>query len=149
MNVGPFPVEDVIERLDARVPLARIVGTSADLASAVDTPPNASPALYVLSSERGGAIKYSGPVTQQNADVALTIVILVRNVAGEKRGLGARKLARQVIAQVRAALIGWTPDDAFNGISFSAGRDDRYRAGWLALQEIYRTDYRIANQVTL
>jgi len=146
MNVGPFPLSEVMTRLRAKVSLAKVIGTAADLDAAVEVPPNAQPALYVLMDERGGPNKYSGAVTIQNVDVSLKIVRLVRSAAGEKRGSGAREKADELTAQLRAALIGWTPGSAFEAITFSASRDDRYRAGWLAGQEHFQTSYRIQHE---
>lgn len=143
--IGPFPVSAVIDRLRAEVPDARLIGTAADLRTAVESQPNASPALYVLVSERGGEIKYSGPPTLQNVDVQITVVLLVRHAGGETTGRGARATADGVIAQIRRALLGWAPQDGFAGLSFNAGRDDSYRAGWYAGQEIYTTQYRMQN----
>jgi len=143
MNVGPFPLSEVIQRLRAKVPLAKIIGTAADLEAAVDVPPNAQPAVYVLMDERGGQSKYSGQATIQNVDVTVKIIRLVRSVAGEKRGSGAREKADELTAQIRAALIGWTPGSAFQALTLMSGRDDRYRAGWLAGQEHFQTSYRI------
>lgn len=149
MTVGPYPVDKTIERIRDKVPLARLVGDAAGLDAALRTPPNTAPAIFVLRDERGGAEKYSGGGTSiQNIDVTLRIALLVRNVSGEQRGTGARALADQVAAQLRAALCGWTPDASFNAITFVASRNDRYLAGWLADQEQFRTDYRLQNQVT-
>jgi len=144
--VGPFPLAEVIDRLKAHVPLAKVIGTAADLDSAVEIPPNANPALYVLTEERGGEGKYSGPVTIQNVEVILKVVRLVRSASGEKHGRGARKKTDEIAGQIRAALIGWTPGDAFEAITFQSGRDDQYRSGWLAGQELFRTQYRIQHQ---
>jgi len=146
MTVGPFPLAVVIDRLRAKVPLAKSIGTAADLHTALDVPPNTSPALYVLAEERGGPGKYSGPATIQNVDVLLKVVRLVRSASGEKHGRGAREKADQIAAQIRTALIGWTPDAAFEAITFNAGRDDSYHGGWLAGQELFRTSYRIQTE---
>jgi len=143
MNVGPFPVAGVIDRLRKHVPLAKSIGTAADLYTALDVPPNTNPALYVLIEERGGDAKYSGQATIQNVDVLLKVVRLVRSASGEKHGRGAREKADALAGQIRAALIGWTPDAAFEAITFQSGRDDSYRGGWLAGQELLRTSYRI------
>jgi len=143
MTVGPFPLAGVIARLRAKVPLAKSIGTAADLHTALETPPNAQPALYVLAEERGSPAKYSGQATIQNVDVILKIVRLVRSASGQKHGRGARELADQIAGEIRAALIGWTPGDAFEAITFQSGRDDSYRSGWLAGQELFRTSYRI------
>jgi len=146
MGVGPFPVAGVIDRLRKQVPLVKSIGTAADLHTALDVPPNTSPALYVLIEERGSPAKYSGQVTIQNVDVLLKVVRLVRSASGQKHGRGAREQADQIARQIRAALIGWTPDDAFEAITFQSGRDDSYRGGWLAGQELFRTSYRIQTE---
>jgi len=148
MNVGPFPLVGVMARLRQHVPLAKSIGTAADLHTALDTPPNANPALYVLTEERGSPAKYSGQATIQNVDVVLKVVRLVRSASGEKHGRGAREKADAIAAQIRAALIGWAPGDAFEAITFQAGRDDSYRGGWLAGQELFRTSYRIQTEAT-
>lgn len=147
-SVGPFPVATVIARLEAQVSAAKLVGTAADLDTAVETPPNASPALYVLAEERGGTVKASpAKVSEPDApyiqivDVMLKLVLLVRSVRGERLGTGARELADLVIGQSRLALLGWSPEIAFEPISFHAGRDDSYRGGWLAVQQILRSRY--------
>jgi len=143
MNVGPFPLAGVMARLRAHVPQAKAIGTAADLHTALDVPPTTQPALYVLTEERGSPAKYSGQATIQNVDVVLKVVRFVRSASGEKHGRGAREKADQIAGQIRAALIGWTPGDAFEAITFQSGRDDSYRGGWLAGQEIFRTSYRI------
>lgn len=151
MSVGPFPAAPLVARLIERVPRAKVVGTVADLTTALnpETPPNASPALYVVINERGKPIKYTGPgVVVQDCEVTVGVVLLVRNAQGERLGTGARTLADLVITDIRAALLGWTPTDAFNALSFLAGRDDSYRTGWYAGQQMFRTDYRMQQQVT-
>lgn len=148
MSVLAFPVADVIARLAAKVSLAKAVGAAADLQAAIKTPPNVKVALYVLAFDRGGDIKYTGPgLSVQNVNTQLQVVVLVRHSAGERVGAGARKLADDVIAQVRGALVGWAPADAFEAISFRAGRDDNYLAGWYAGQQVFDTAFRIHNEV--
>lgn len=51
---GPFPASAVIERL-ATLPELRIVEGAAGLQSAIDSPPCAVPAAYVLVEETGPA----------------------------------------------------------------------------------------------
>lgn len=150
MSTGPFPVPPVIERLASQVNAAKSVGTAADLETALETPPNASPALYVLIEERGGTAKTApgragpsdGPYVQI-VDVVIKLVLLVRSARGERLGTGARELADQVIGQARQALLGWSPEAAFEPITFRAGRDDSYRGGWLAAQQIFHSRYHL------
>lgn len=148
MSVLAYPLADVIARLDDKVPLAKSVGTAADLQTALKTAPSVKVALYVLGFDRGGPVKYSGPgVSIQNVATQLQVVLLVKHASGERLGTGARQLADQVIAQIRAALIGWVPADAFEPISFRAGRDDSYQAGWYAGQQVFDSGFRIHNEV--
>lgn len=143
-----YPVADVIERLGAKVPLANSVGTAADLVTARKAMPNVKVALFVLSFDTGGDIKYTGKnVTVQNVRTQVQIVLLVKHSGGERLGTGARRLADDVIAQIRAALVGWAPTDAFEALSFRAGRDDSYLAGWYAGQQIFDSGFRIHNEV--
>lgn len=147
MTTSLFPVADAIDRLVAKAPLLELVGTAADLRTAQEQRPNRSPAGYVLCEERGGEVKYTGPVTHQNVDVALQLVLFVRNVRQERTGAGARALMDQVIAQARQAWIGWAPGDAFEAVTFRAGKDEIYDGGWLVTQQIFRSAYRFAHQV--
>ena len=147
MNPLVYPVADVIERLGTKVPLAKSIGTAADLQTARKTAPNVKVALYVLAFDTGGDIKYTGPVTVQNVRTQLQVVILVKHSGGERLGTGARKLADDVIAQIRAALVGWVPSDKFDPLTFRAGRDDSYAAGWYAGQQVFDSGFRIHNEV--
>ncbi len=146
--LGPFPVEDAIARLKARAPILKIVDGAAGLAAALASPPNSAPAAYVLKGERGGQVKYLGPVAQQNVEVSLQVVLFVRSAANERAGAGAELLMTQVETEVRAALFGWSPGDAFGQIAFQAQRQEPYAAGWLARQLVFTSDYRMSQQVT-
>ncbi|RPE81844.1 phage tail terminator protein [Vulcaniibacterium tengchongense] len=148
MSVGPYPVSLAIERLSAHAPLLKLVGDAADLQAAFDATPVRAPAAYVLCEERGGAIKYTGPVTIQDVEVALQLVLFVRNATKERTGAGARRAMDEVIGQCRAALLGWAPGDSYDALSFWSGRDERYSGSWLVAQQVYRGGYRISHQVT-
>lgn len=147
MNLGPFPVALAIARLRVLVPMLELVGNAADLRTALDAKPNKMPAAYLVAEERGGQIKHTGPVAQQNVDVTLQVVLFVRNAGGERAGTGARAEMDALITQVRGALFGWTPGAAYNALSFVAGKDDLYGSGVLVSQQIFRTDYRLSQQV--
>ena len=146
--LGPFPVEDAIARLKARAPILKIVDGAAGFDAARTTPPNNAPAAYVLKTERGDKVKYMGPVAQQNVDVSVQVVLFVRSAAGERTGTGAEMLMTQVEGEVKAALFGWSPGDAFGQLSFLAQRPEPYVAGWLVRQLIFASDYRMSQQVT-
>ena len=147
-QLGPFPVSSVIDRLRLRAPVLKLVGDAADLDTALAQEPRVDVAAYVTIYEQGRQIKYLGSVAQQNCDVTLRIVLFTRHYGSQETGSGARQVMdAEVIPEVRGALFGWTPDDAFNALSFAAGRDERYRAGWLVTQQIFTTDYRLSHQV--
>lgn len=149
MSVGPFPVSKVIERLRELAPALLEVGDAADLTTALAQQPRVAVAAYVTAAELGKPIKYSGPVAIQNCDVTVRVVLFVRNFAGEATGSGARQqMDAEVIPAVRKALFGWTPEDAFDALSFQAGRDEKSPApGWLVTQQVFATDYRMTQQV--
>ncbi len=130
------------------MPLAKLVGGAADLTAALAAEPNAQPAIFLVATERGGPAKFTGPPTIQNVDVQLSVVLMVRSAAQERRGEGAKLKATEVITQLRRSLIGWTPDEVFAALSFTASRDDRYEGGWYAGQQIFAASYRIQNQPT-
>lgn len=149
MSVGPFPVSKVIERLRERAPVLFEVGDAADLTTALAQQPRVAVAAYVTTAELGKPIKYSGEVAIQNCDVTIRVVLFVRNLAGEATGSGARQqMDTEVIPAVRKALFGWTPEEAFDALSFQAGRDEKFTAGWLVSQQVFATDYRMTQKVT-
>lgn len=149
MSVGPFPVSKVIERLRERAPVLFEVGDAAELTTALAQQPRVAVAAYVTTAELGKPIKYSGEVAIQNCDVTIRVVLFVRNLAGEATGSGARQqMDTEVIPAVRKALFGWTPEEAFDALSFQAGRDEKFTAGWLVSQQVFATDYRMTQKVT-
>lgn len=146
--IGPFPVADVLDRLRLKCPALKLVGDAADLATALAQAPRVVPAAFVTSAELGRPVKYTGPSPQQNCDVTLRVVLFVKHYGAQDTGSGARReMDSEVIPQIRAALFGWTPDDAFNSLHFSAGRDENYHAGCLVSQQVFGTDYRMKNTV--
>lgn len=143
MTTGPFPVASVIARLGT-VSTLRLVGASADLDTATQQEPAAVPAAFVLATERGDKpVGASSGVLVQNVQVAISVVLMIRNFRNTNTGSDARAEMDQLQAAVRAALLNWTPGIAYRPLSFQANRDEFYKAGLLVTQEIYRTDYRI------
>lgn len=140
---GPFPVAKVLERLKGSARL-RFVGGAADLVTARAQRPNAPPAAYVVASEsaRESAGATSGQLIQR-VDVSIAVVLFVRNVADVATGAPARAEMDLLVADVRALLLNWTPDEAFDPLSLRANRDEAYHLGDLAVQEMYRTAYRL------
>ena len=147
MSVAPFPLDEVIERVDASKRLIRLVGDAAGLMAALKQKPRLAPAVYFTSAEIGRQIKYSGPPAIQNCDVTLRCILFVQNARSQDSGAGAAREMRQVIEELRRILFGWTPSDAFDSLSLQAGRDESYEAGWLCNQQVFGTSYRMQQQV--
>lgn len=148
MTTGPFDVALAMKRLSDHAPIFNLVGTAADLRTALAQDPRSTPAVYVVAQERGAEVKYSGPtVVHQNVGVALQAVLFVRNAKSEGDGTGAAAAMTDCIKQLRAAWIGWAPDDATEAVSFQAGRDESYKGGHLVNQQIFSTGYRYAHEV--
>lgn len=148
MTTGPFDVADAMKRVSDHAPIFELVGTAADLRTALAQKPRRTPAVYVVAQERGRPVKYSGPtLVQQDVEVALQAVLFVRNVNNERTGAGAAAEMADCIRELRAAWIGWAPDDTTDAVSFQAGRDESYDGGHLVSQQIFATAYRYAHEV--
>jgi len=143
-SVGPFPLAPVLKRLREQVPALRLVGTAADLRTALDQQPAATPAAYVVRQERArrtaGA---SGGVLIQEMGVDVIVVLYVRNQAAAATGEAAAAEMDALIAAVRAALLNWAPTPAFDPLSQNASRDESYRGGLLCVQELLSSRYRL------
>lgn len=144
--VGPFPLADAIARLESQVPALRLVGTAADLRTALDAKPGATPAAFVLKEERSApAAGASNGVLVQMCSVTVQVVLMLQNVRQSATGDAAREQMDALIASVRGALLKWSPDNTrfFHGLSHLASRDESYSGGWLVAQEIFQTRYSI------
>lgn len=143
---GPFPLAETILRLKTQAPLLKTVGNAADLRTATDQKLShaAMPAAFIVRQERAvrtdGA---SGDVLIQHVDVDLIVVLYVRNQAAEAIGAHAAADMDRVIAQVRCALLNWTPLPEVRPIVHNASRDQAYQSGTLIAQELFKTRYRI------
>lgn len=146
-QLGPFPTPDAVARLLDKAPLLKIVGGAAGLATAIEAQPRNAPAAYVLTEERGGDVKYTGPIAIQNVSVNVQVVLFVRNATGEAAGAGAEAQMQQVETQVKQALFGWSPASDFDQLAFSAQRTENYQGSWLVRQLIFTTHYRMSQQV--
>jgi len=144
--VGPFSIAAAVARLEPTVPALRLVGTAADLRTALDSKPAAAPAAFVLKEERSAApAGGSTGVLVQMCSVTVQVVLMLQNVRQTATGEAACKQMAALIADVRGALLKWSPDESrfFHGLSHLASRDESYSGGWLVAQEIFQTRYPI------
>lgn len=142
--VGPYPLQDAMERL-AAVTALREVGTCSDLVAALNQTPRALPAAYLVLREDGHEPRgASGGVLIQHTDVFVCVVLYVNNYRDQATGSAARAEMSGLISAVRTRLLNWRPA-SFGAVplSFKASRDEPSKPGTLITQEIYKSHYRI------
>jgi len=143
--VGPFPRNDLITRVKG-ANLFKIVGSSASLAVALATPPNVVPAVYFCINETFSKNAGLTGVLIQNATVNIQCVIWIKNYSGTQAGEAAAADMDALLPQLRLRLLNWAPAPAFRPLRMTASRDEFYKDGYLVVQELYRSEYRL--QVT-
>lgn len=142
MSLGPISTASAIALLQELSEL-KLVGTASDLQTALAQKPRAAPAAYVLVQEKGRPpIGLSGCMCQ-DIDVALQVVLFVRNAAKAESGSGAREVLDQVIAAVREALVGWQPLAKADPLWLQASRDEMLAGDWLVGQQVFASRYQI------
>lgn len=139
--LGPYPVEKVIERL-ALVSALRIVGGVADFETAKTTPPNNSPAAYVLGEETGQRLgDYSSQLRQRLA-VVVKVVLWVRHAGDAATGSKAVAAMTALEADVRSALFGFAPSASnFEPLAIKASGADQYYGNHLIRQVLFESNY--------
>ncbi|MEP7043334.1 MAG: hypothetical protein ABI843_09735 [Dokdonella sp.] len=139
---GPFPFADVILRLRNAVPALRFVGNAADLEAALEQPPATMPAAYVVGVESGKEPKgASGGVQIQEIRAFVTVVVMVRNFAGNTQDGGARQEMDALVASIDGSLKNWKVAIGFVPLWMSTGRDEKLKGGVLAHQRVYVSSY--------
>lgn len=142
--VGPFPASVVIERLAQR-PELRLVDGAAGLQAALESPPRAVPAAFVLTEESGRELadytdSYAQPMT-----VTVRVVLWVRHAAAGT-GAKASKEMEALERAVRTALRDWSPPRPFEPLYVANSGGDQSFGGQLTRQVIFRTHYRDQEQ---
>lgn len=143
MFLGPFPTSAAIERIRTRVPAAQLVGTAADIATALRQQPTAMPAIYVLVEEVPRPTQWATGVFDQSFEVTLQCILMVRNATDQHSGAGAREAMDALIAELRKCLLGWVPEHMDIAVQAGRGRDLRYDASRLVSQHDFKTEYSI------
>lgn len=141
---GPFPLADAIERAGS-VAGVRLVGNPADLDAALITPPNALPAIYLLSEERGDKSIGTTGLPMQGITTTLKFVLWVRNAGGAARvvaDMGAFEGA------VRRVFFGWRPSREFRPLTIRASGMDQRLGDNLIRQLLMTTSYRHTTEAT-
>lgn len=138
-----FPIAPVIAHLAGLKDL-KLVSHSADLTTALRTPPNAAPAAYVLGSSRAQPPQFTGEDSfDQTAAAAVQVVLWVRNYASQRAGIGARNDMDALINQVGERVVGFHTTEEFTPLWFGSGTDEHYDGGWLIHQLTFYSEFSI------
>lgn len=134
----------MIERL-AGVSELRLVDGAAGLQSALESPPRAVPAAFVLVAESGREpADYTGGYAQPMT-ATVTVVLWVRHAAAGTGAKAAREM--EVIERaVRTALRDWSPPHPFEPLHVANSGGDQSFGGQLTRQVIFRANYRDQEQ---
>jgi hypothetical protein len=142
VNVGPFPVAAVIERLRVRVPELKLVDGAAGLLAAEKQQPSASPAAFVVANERAGPSKgYTGGTLAQPVAATCVVVIYVKHAGSATSGAKAQQQLDALRGLIRNVLVNWKPMAGGTVLRFIASDGESYQAGSLQGQEAYGLDY--------
>jgi hypothetical protein len=140
--VGPFDVLPVIARIRNQATGFRDVGGAADRA-AVQTGTTPMPAAYVmLGDERPTPKAGAGGGSQiQSVTATFGVLIALRDYRVSGRGATVFDPLNTLIAAVRGAMLGWSPDAYHTGTEMAGARLQSYDASVLWWLETYRTTY--------
>jgi hypothetical protein len=142
--IGPFPLDGVIQRATSIAGL-RLVGNAADLQAALETPPNAVPALYVLSEEAGDQAIGATGLPMQNVTVVVKLVLWVRNAGGAARVVAAMTEFERA---VRSVFFGWRPNAEFRPFTIRASGAEQAYGDHMVRQLLLSTSYRHTTEAT-
>lgn len=141
---GPLPLDQVIERART-VDGVRLVGNAADLDQAQNQPPRATPAIYVLSDEKGdNAIGVTGK-PMQNMQATVKLVMWVRNAGGAAAVITAMT---ELETAVRKVFFGWRPDSEYKPFTIRASGAEQAYGSHLIRQLLLSTSYRQTTEAT-
>ena len=153
MSTAPFDLTPIIGRLREQVPTLRAVQGAADYAAVASLQDFSAPCAYVvLVSEdsepnppghapRGRVAKLS-----QLLVVQFGVVLAVRNYR-EQRGAQLAEELKQMLGDVRRALLGYVPDVAGGRpCQLVSGRLQDYDASTALWVDVYQTQHSIGSE---
>lgn len=138
--LAPFDTELVAQRLRQRVPELHSVGGAADYAAVKELASFRTPSAYVIFAEEDNTGKVPASVGCASAEVRAQfgVVLALRHYA-PARGEQMQAQARQLVGQVRAALMGHKPaHPGARVIGWLSGRVLDYDAGVLLFADLYQ-----------
>lgn len=138
-------VQPIIARLKAvSTTLGGRIAGAAEFAAEVEATRLTLPCAFVMrGSGVGNPVATVGPIVQEVVE-EFAVVVAVSNSA-DTRGQAAAESLDDVMADLRAALLGWIPDDDHNAFEFV--RDDHVGLDRARLwhQFVFRTSGAIAS----
>lgn len=138
MNFEPLDTTWVQARVKDNAPTLRLVAGAADYASVKALGDFPAPAAYVLLADETPGTGGPSGARAVPAVAQFGVALALRNYR-DRAGDQLSAEARQVIGQVRAALIGWTPPVAgLRATEWAGGGVMDYDAGVLLWVEAFR-----------
>lgn len=140
MSFAPFDTGLIVDHIRQSVPNLHVVGGAADYAAVRELASFRTPSAYVIFAEEQntGQIPDSMGVCAQSCSANFGVVMAVRHYR-QARGEQMQQQTRELIGQVRAALIGHKP--AHKGVrvvGWESGRVLDYDEGVLLFADVYR-----------
>ena len=112
---------EIVDRLRAQsMPPLAMVEAAASVAAALDRPPEATPAAYVLWQDDDPAANRLANAVRQTVDSNWAVMVAMRNVS-DGRGAAAAADLDDVKTAVRTALLGWQAPSASGVFIYLAG----------------------------
>ncbi len=135
-----FDIAPILTRLRAQLDGRWVIDTSAALDAAYEGASGATPAAYVVPVAETAAPHAGGAgYLVQSTAIAFGVVICVRNYRAANLGSDALNDLVPARRAVADALINWMPPGSELVIDHQAGRLEKYTAGNVWWQDIYRT----------
>jgi hypothetical protein len=141
MSLGPIDIAGIIARLKAEASTLRQVAGAAEATAAQKASTASLPGAFVYLERESAPPKVAASgVHLQRVTARIAVLLAVRNYR-DARGGDAMQDLRAHIADVRAALIGWKPDDAITSVDFRDGRLISFDDAVVWWQESFDCDY--------
>ncbi len=142
MTAAVFDSEWIIARLKTQVPDLKVVGGSAELASAeIDLKQTPSAYVFEIGDEASKNTTGTMLVSQFNT-VTFAVAIATKNLR-DPRGQHAKADLRTIRSAIRTALLGWEPDAEFNPVEKRRGSLIKMRKTVLWWRDEFATSHLI------
>lgn len=146
MSFAPLDTGLLVQRLREQVPQLASVGGAADYAAVQELRNFVAPSAFVVfAQERNtGKLPTGSGACMQECEATVGVVLALRHYQ-ELLGEQLHEEARELVAQVRAALIGFKPaQPGARALAWQEGRVLDYDAGKLLWADLYRVSYVMA-----